>query len=105
MVEGLGIMNYTLTAMGAKKLRQWFCLPTYDIDILEERQNAVAYFIEAENLLIRDQFRACLKLMNNIEYTVGRMKTSSNLSDWRYLLRVKLMRKIMLRDRFIDIFF
>ncbi|KAI8576991.1 hypothetical protein K450DRAFT_274164 [Umbelopsis ramanniana AG] len=82
-----GIMNYTLTAMGAKKLRQWFCLPTYDIDILEERQNAVAYFIEAENLLIRDQFRACLKLMNNVEFTVGRMKTSSNLSDWRHLLR------------------
>ncbi|KAG2172127.1 hypothetical protein INT44_004749 [Umbelopsis vinacea] len=82
-----GIMNYTLTSMGSKKLRQWFCLPTYDIDIIEERQNAVAYFVQAENLLIRDQFRACLKLMNNIEFTVGRMKTSSNLSDWRHLLR------------------
>lgn len=81
-------MNYTLTAMGTKKLRQWFCLPTYDINILEERQNAVAYFIEAEHLLIRDQFRACLKLMNNIEFTIRRMKTSNNLSDWRHLLRV-----------------
>ncbi|KAH8548946.1 muts domain V-domain-containing protein [Umbelopsis sp. PMI_123] len=48
--------------------------------------NAVEYFAKAENSLIRDQLRACLKLLSNIEYTIGRMKTTSNLSDWRRFL-------------------
>lgn len=87
-IETPGIMNYTLTAMGTKMLRQWFCLPTYDIDILRDRQTAVGFFTDTANLLVRDQLRSCLKLMSNIERTIARMKTTSNISDWRQLLRV-----------------
>ncbi len=42
----LDIMDQTLTPMGARLLKRWLMLPLKDISSIEERQEAVSYFLK-----------------------------------------------------------
>jgi len=42
----LDIMDHTLTPMGARLLKRWLMLPLKDLSTIEERQEAVSYFLK-----------------------------------------------------------
>jgi len=52
----LKILDYTITPMGHRLIRNWISCPLLNIDSIQERQKSVAYFVE--NGFIRAEFFA-----------------------------------------------
>lgn len=61
----LGVLDHTVTAMGKRLLRDWVSRPLLDVQSLNGRLDQVEYFFE--NGLIRDEIRALLKGMPDLE--------------------------------------
>ncbi len=57
----IGIIDYTVSPMGARMLKRWLALPLVDIDLINERLNVCGHLIQHEEL--NDALR------NNIEQT------------------------------------
>lgn len=89
--EGLslfGILSRCKTLMGNKLLRQWFLRPSRDLQLLKERQDAVAFFMNPRNSEITVSIADCLKNIKNIARGLVRMRTSeAPLSDWQALYK------------------
>jgi DNA mismatch repair protein MutS len=67
----LGMLDYTITPMGKRLLRQWVGKPLLDVAQIEKRQNGVAFF-HADGLL-RAELRTALKPLGDLERLVNRV--------------------------------
>ena len=67
----LGIIDCTLTAMGGRLLRQWLSQPLYQLQVLQERQEAVAELVEQSSR--RARLRQALDTLSDFERTLGRL--------------------------------
>jgi len=81
----LGVLDHTLTPMGARRLRQWILYPLLDERAIRERQDGVEEFVE--NYKGRQDLRGCLKGMQDLERLAGRVVAGS--ANPRDLVAVK----------------
>ena len=81
----LGVLDHTLTPMGARRLRQWILYPLLDERVIRERQDGVEAFVE--DYKGRQDLRGCLKGMQDLERLAGRVVAGS--ANPRDLVAVK----------------
>ena len=55
----LSFLDHTSTPMGFRLLRQWLCAPLYDLEDIQQRQEAVEFFLQHTDLA--QQLRSSLK--------------------------------------------
>jgi DNA mismatch repair protein MutS len=97
----LGVLDYTLTPMGARRLRQWILYPLLDAAAIRERQDGVEEL--AENYAARQDLRAELKGIQDIERLSARIAAGS--AGPRDLVAVKdsLRLVISLKRKLVDL--
>lgn len=66
-------IDRTLTGMGGRMLRQWLCMPLYDLGAIELRQDGVEELIIQRQRL--DEIRGILKNFADLERIVARIST------------------------------
>jgi len=71
----LGVLDRTLTPMGARKLRAWILQPLRDLAEIGRRQQAIADLIQEGELL--SSIRAELKSIRDFERAAGRLSQAS----------------------------
>jgi len=70
-----GVINRTVTPMGARLLRSWLSQPLAAVEPIRRRQEAVQTFIENSSGL--DSFRTQLTSVRDLERTLGRLSGGS----------------------------
>ena len=83
-----GALNKTATPMGARLLRNWLSQPLAAVELIRQRQETVATFIE--NTPNLDTFRAQLTNVRDLERTLGRLSTGSGNARDLVVLRQAL---------------
>src|SRR5271154_1598984 len=83
-----GVLNKTVTPMGARLLRQWLSQPLARVEPIRQRQNAVQTFIE--NSFGLDAFRRQLADVRDLERTLGRLSSGSGNARDLVVLRMAL---------------
>lgn len=83
-----GVMNRTVTPMGARRLRDWLSQPLASVDAIRARQEAVQAFLANGGGL--DGFRAQLAEVRDLERTIGRLSSGSGNARDLVALRVAL---------------
>ena len=71
----LWAIDRSLTAMGARCLRRWLEAPLLDLEAIEERQEAIALFVDQRPL--RQAIRRLLRPMGDLERLAGRCAAGS----------------------------
>jgi DNA mismatch repair protein MutS len=71
----LGVLDRTITPMGARKLRAWILQPLRDLTELHRRQQMIADLLQEPDLLA--SIRAELKSIRDIERAAGRLSQAS----------------------------
>src|SRR5262249_54541870 len=71
----LGVLDRTITPMGARKLRAWILQPLRDLTELQRRQQMIADLFQEPDLLA--SIRAELKSIRDIERSAGRLSQAS----------------------------
>lgn len=71
----LAVLNYTKTAMGARKLRQWIENPLMDLAKIQARQQAIGCFLADVNL--RNALTEALGAVNDMERLLARIEVGS----------------------------
>src|SRR5579864_543251 len=71
----LAVLDRTVTPMGARRLRSWILQPLRDLNELGGRQQMVADLLAEPDLL--DSIRTELKLIRDIERSIGRLSQAS----------------------------
>ena len=67
----LSILDYTVSPMGKRLVRQWVSKPLLDLDAIQSRQEAIAFLLN--NGLLRSELRAALKPLNDLERLTNRV--------------------------------
>jgi DNA mismatch repair protein MutS len=67
----LGVLDYTITSMGKRLIRQWVGKPLLDVSKIQFRQAGLDYFFS--DGLLRAEFRAALKPINDLERLTNRI--------------------------------
>jgi len=70
-----GVINQTVTPMGARRLRDWLTQPLADVEAIKRRQDAIQTWVEHPDLL--DRFRTALHEVRDLERTLGRLCAGS----------------------------
>ena len=83
-----GVVNRTVTPMGARRLRDWLSQPLAAVEPIRRRQDAVQTFIE--NSADLDNFRVQLANVRDLERTVGRLSSGSGNARDLVALRLAL---------------
>ena len=83
-----GVVNRTVTPMGARRLRNWLSQPLAAVEPIQRRQEAVQTFIE--NSAGLDAFRAQLASVRDLERTIGRLSSGSGNARDLVALRMAL---------------
>ena len=83
-----GVVNRTVTPMGARRLRDWLSQPLAAVEPIRRRQEAVQTFIENSTGL--DNFRAQLANVRDLERTLGRLSSGSGNARDLVALRMAL---------------
>ena len=91
-----GVLNKTVTPMGARLLRSWLSQPLAAAEPIWRRQEAVQTFIE--NSAGLDGFRAQLIRVRDLERTLGRLSSGSGNARDLVVLRVALEQVPALRQ-------
>ncbi len=84
----LGVMDRTVTAMGARKLRHWMTHPLVDLQRIAERHGAVEELV-AESLC-RDDLRRALDDVYDLERLNGRIAMATGNAKDLAALRISL---------------
>ncbi|KAK3747589.1 hypothetical protein QZH41_015825 [Actinostola sp. cb2023] len=91
--EGLslfGVMNRTRSTLGSRLLRQviWFMRPTRNLEVIQQRQMAIVFFMAPRNQELVASLQDCLKNIKNISRILSRMKTAqASVTDWQALYK------------------
>jgi len=83
-----GVVNRTVTPMGARRLRDWLSQPLAAVEPIRCRQGAVQTFVE--NSAGLDNFRAQLVNVRDLERTIGRLSSGSGNARDLVVLRLAL---------------
>ena len=83
-----GVVNRTVTPMGARMLRNWLSQPLAAVEPIRRRQEAVQTFIG--NSAGLDNFRAQLSQVRDLERTLGRLSSGSGNARDLVALRLAL---------------
>jgi DNA mismatch repair protein MutS len=83
-----GVINRTVTPMGARMLRNWLSQPLAAVEPICRRQEAVQTFIG--NSAALDNFRAQLSQVRDLERTLGRLSSGSGNARDLVALRMAL---------------
>lgn len=70
-----GVLNHTVTPMGARRLRMWLSQPLAAVEPIRRRQEVVQAFVD--NPAALDEFRAALGEVRDLERTLGRLSTGN----------------------------
>jgi DNA mismatch repair protein MutS len=84
----LAVLDRTITSMGARKLRAWILQPLRNLVELERRQQMIANLLQEPDLLAA--LRASLKLIRDIERSVGRLSQASGNARDLVALKISL---------------
>jgi len=93
----LGVMDRTVTAMGARKLRHWMTHPLVDLKRIVERHAAVEELVRES--LCRDDLRQCLDDVYDLERLNGRIAMATGNAKDLAALRISLEKLPQLIDR------
>lgn len=89
--EGLslfGLLNRCKSPIGTRKLRLWFLCPIRDIDVIKQRQDAVAFFVNPRNIEVFSTLTDCMKNIKNIVPVLKRMyQAQATVIDWQALYK------------------
>jgi DNA mismatch repair protein MutS len=69
----LGVLDATLTPMGARTLREWLLHPLRDVEAIRARQGGVAELVGAP--FLREELRELLEDVHDVERLCGRIST------------------------------
>jgi len=69
----LGVLDSTLTPMGARTLREWLLHPLRDVEAIRARQGGVAELVGAP--FLREEVRELLEDVHDVERLCGRLST------------------------------
>jgi DNA mismatch repair protein MutS len=83
-----GVVNRTVTPMGARMLRNWLSQPLAAVEPIRRRQEAVQTFIGSSAGL--DRFRTQLANVRDLERTLGRLSSGSGNARDLVALRMAL---------------
>ena len=86
----LGVMDRTVTAMGARKLRHWLTHPLIDLAAIQERHAAVEELVTAS--LLRDELRTAIDGVYDLERLNGRIALATANAKDLVALRSSLQR-------------
>jgi DNA mismatch repair protein MutS len=67
----LGVLDYAITPMGKRMLRQWVSKPLLDLAKIEERLDGVEFFFGVG--ILRAEFRSSLRDINDLERLANRI--------------------------------
>jgi DNA mismatch repair protein MutS len=70
----LGVLDATLTPMGARTLREWLLHPLRDVAAIRERQGGVAELVGSP--FLREELRELLEAVHDVERLGGRISTA-----------------------------
>ena len=84
----LGVMDRTVTAMGARKLRHWMTHPLVDLRRIEERHTAIEELVRES--LCRDDLRRALDDVYDLERLNGRIAMATGNAKDLAALRLSL---------------
>ena len=84
----IGVMDRTVTAMGARKLRHWMTHPLVDLKRIEERHSAVEELVQES--LCRDELRRTLDDIYDLERLNGRIAMATGNAKDLAALRISL---------------
>jgi len=84
----LGVMDRTVTAMGARKLRHWMTHPLVDRQRIEQRHAAVEELVKES--LCRDELRRALDDVYDLERLNGRIAMATGNAKDLVALRISL---------------
>jgi DNA mismatch repair protein MutS len=73
----LAILDRTLTAMGARRLRQWMLYPLLDEKEIRQRQSGIQELVE--NFSLRQELNASLSRIQDLERLAGRVACGAAL--------------------------
>lgn len=96
----LGVMDRTVTAMGARKLRHWLTHPLIDLAAIQERHAAVEELVIAS--LLRDELRAAIDGVYDLERLNGRIALATANAKDLVALRSSLQRLPGLLDQLAE---
>lgn len=71
----IAVLDQTRTPMGARMLRRWVGQPLLDLAELQDRQDAVAYFVD--RALVRARLRDALGHVSDLERLINRVVTGA----------------------------
>jgi DNA mismatch repair protein MutS len=97
----LGVMDRTVTAMGARKLRHWMTHPLVDQKRIVERHAAVEELVRES--LCRDDLRRCLDEVYDLERLNGRIAMATGNAKDLAALRISLEKLPQLVDRLAQV--
>ncbi len=92
----LGVMDRTVTAMGARKLRHWIAHPLVDLAQIQARHSAVEEL--ARESLLRDDLRQLLDGVYDLERLNGRIAMATGNAKDLAALKTSLLRLPQLLD-------
>jgi len=92
----LGVMDRTVTAMGARKLRHWMTHPLVDRQRIEERHIAVEELVRES--LCRDELRRVLDEVYDLERLNGRIAMATGNAKDLSALRISLKKLPQILD-------
>ncbi|MFC1997654.1 DNA mismatch repair protein MutS, partial [Chloroflexota bacterium] len=67
----LGVLDFSITPMGKRLMRQWVSKPLLDVQLISERQDGVEFFFQ--NGLLRAEQRAAFKPLGDLERLTNRI--------------------------------
>ncbi|XWS11235.1 hypothetical protein CRYUN_Cryun38cG0066800 [Craigia yunnanensis] len=83
-----GIMNKCVTPMGRRLLRNWFLRPILNLENLNNRLNAISFFLSSEELVV--SLRETLKSVKDVPHILKKFNSPSSMctsSDWMAFLK------------------
>lgn len=83
-----GVLNRTVTPMGARLMRDWLTQPLASVKPIRGRQEAIAMW--SRNVPILEEFRSLLRDVRDLERTVGRLSGGPGNARDLAALRVAL---------------
>jgi DNA mismatch repair protein MutS len=96
----ISVLDRTVTAMGARKLRQWLNYPLLSVADIKQRQDAVSELIDTPQLL--KNIALALKSVQDIERLNGRINLASATARDLVSLRLSLLQTPHIKQQLTD---
>ncbi|KAA1469886.1 hypothetical protein DENSPDRAFT_649174 [Dentipellis sp. KUC8613] len=104
--EGLslfGILNNTRTALGRSLMRTWLLRPSLRIPVIAARHDAVACFVNGDNLIAARAMHNHLKGIKNVPRILSAMKSGkAGIIEWQGLVKFAF-HTAMIRDALTEL--